>query len=279
MPPHKTSRAAASLELAVLAIVADEPASLRIDLPSLLFTIEWSVARSGGDTLDRSNCLVTSRGATVAASMSASRVGVITFREPVLAAAAREYRGLGFDRGQLDRWLRRRSVLPRTTWLHEILHRYLFERHALGQHDNQATRFLEIEIVKELYFLFRDRESGADRATIVRSQGASIERALRHIETHLFEECSVTALAKIAATSPSTLLRQFQAEVGCSPGAYWRNRRLDEALIALRAGRSVGEVGIRIGYENPTAFGFAFRRRFGRPPSTFRPSGRMRAAP
>ncbi|MGE3460096.1 MAG: helix-turn-helix domain-containing protein, partial [Kofleriaceae bacterium] len=84
-------------------------------------------------------------------------------------------------------------------------------------------------------------------------------------------EVNVTALARVAGASTSTLLRAFHAEVGISPGAFWRNRKLDETLLWLRSGASVAEVATRAGYENPTAFGFAFRRRFGAPPSRFRP--------
>jgi AraC-like DNA-binding protein len=266
------------LTLVVHAVTPADPVELRIDAPSLIFTIEWATARSRADTLDRSNCLVASRGLTLEAGV-ASRIGVITFHPPVLAAVEREYAALGLDRKTFERWLRGRSLLPRTTWLHEILHRYVFERHTLGNRDNLATRFLEIEIAKELYFLFRDREQGADRASIVQTPGAPVERALRYLEAHLYAEVSMAALARIAGASESTLLRQFHAEVGCTPAAYWRNRKLDEALIALRAGRSVAEVAARVGYDHPTAFGFAFRKRFGKPPSAFRPAGRMRAAP
>lgn len=252
-----------------------EPRTIRIDGPSLVFTIEWAIARTGVTTLDRSNCLVTSRGVTIAGN----RIGVLGFSRSVLAAVEREYRTVGLDRPRFERWLRGRNVLPRTTWLHEILHRYVFERHALGNHDNLATRFLELEIAKEVFFLFRDREAGADRASIVRSPGTPVERALRYIEAHVLGEASVTELARIAGASESTLLRQFQAEVGATPGAYWRNRKLDEALLALRAGRGVAEVAVHVGYDNPTSFGFAFAKRFGRPPSAFRPRGRIRAAP
>jgi AraC-like DNA-binding protein len=273
MIPAKTS-------LAVLGLVGGEPAMIRITVPSVIFTIESATARERDTTLDRSNLLVAARGTfTLAAIGSASRAAVLGFHEPVIDAAETSYRGLGFDRARFTRWMRKPAVVPRTVWLHEILHRYLFERHALGEDDNLATRFLEIEIVKELYFLFRDREDGAERATIVRQYSPAVERALRHIESHLLAECSVTALARIAGASPSTLLRAFHKEVGASPGAYWRDRKLDEALVALRAGRSVGEVATLVGYEHPTAFGFAFRRRFGRAPSALRPRGKLRTAP
>lgn len=267
-----------AVSLAVCAVPPNESISIRIDQPSLVFTIEWATARRRGDTLDRSNCLVTSRGVTVE-SGTAGRIGVIALHPPVLAAAEREYRSLDLDRPRFERWLRARTLLPRTTWLHEILHRYVFEREALGNRDNLATRFLEIEIAKEIYFLFRDRDEGAERATIVRAPGAPVERALRYIDAHLYADLSMPQLSRIAGASESTLLRQFRAEVGSTPAAYWRNRRLDEALLALRAGRSVAEVATRVGYDHPTAFGFAFRRRFGKPPSAFRPTGRVRAAP
>jgi AraC-like DNA-binding protein len=245
-----------------------EPVTLRILDATIIFTIESAIAAAGKHTLDRSNVYVAASG--VLAVRGTSRVGVFTFG-PVLDAVERTYAELGFDRVRLDRWLRTPSLLPRTVWLHELLHRYVFERHALGKHGNLATEFLEIEIAKEVFYLFRDRESGDERASIVRTHSPQLQRALDHIEAHLADDVSAGVLARIAAASESTLLRMFKAELGCSPGAYWRNRKLDEALLWLRGGDSVADVAARAGYENPTAFGFAFRRRFGRPPSTFRP--------
>jgi AraC-like DNA-binding protein len=272
-------------EIAVIGVAAGEPATVRPALPSVIVTLESAIAavrgRGGAATLDRAGCLVAPAGEALAieARGAASRVAVVGLAPHAIAAAEREYRALGFDRGKLDRWLGKRALLPRTVWVHEIVHRYVFERHALGQHDNQATRFLEVELVKEVYFLFRDRTSGAERTTMVHAHSRSVAAALAHVEAHLFEPCDVARLARTAGASESTLLRLFRTEVGCSPGAYWRNRQLDEALLALRAGRSVAEVAARVGYESPSAFGSAFRKRFGRPPSAFRPRGRARAAP
>ena len=246
-----------------------EPVTVRLAGPSIVFTIESAIARAGKLTLDRSNVYVATTGTITLAGTS--RVAAYGFA-PVLAAVEREYAELGFDRAKLARWIAKPALLPRTMWLHELLHRYVFERHSLGKHGNLATDFLEIEIAKEVFFLFRDRERGDERATIVRTHSAQVERALGYIEAHLTADVSLAALAKVAAASTSTLLRAFKAELGCSPAAYWRSRKLDEALLWLRGGRSVADVALSAGYENPTAFGFAFRRRFGRPPSTFRPA-------
>lgn len=262
MIPQKTS-------LAVHGVIAGEPFALRIAEPTIVFTIESAVASAGTFTLDRSGVLVASVAHLIVEAATTSRIAAFGFGA-VVGAVEREYAELGFDRKKLDRWLRRPSLLPRTVWLHELLHRYVFERHALGKAANLAIEFLEIEIAKEIYFLFRDRESGDERATIVRVHSPAVERALRYVEAHLTDDVDVRAMARVAGASASTLLRQFRSEIGCSPGAYWRNRKLDEALLWLRGGRSVAEVASRAGYENPTAFGYAFRRRFGRPPSTFR---------
>lgn len=268
----------------MLALVADEPIVHTLAAPSLIVTIESAVATVHAGraiTLDRAGILVAPKGAvlTFESPGPSSRVAIAGMVPRVLALAERDYAKLGFDRKALARWTRTLAELPRTVWVHELVHRYVFERHALGESDNLATRFLEIELAKEVYFLFRDREQGAERATMVRAYSSPIERALAHVEANLWSVVNVSQLARASGASPSSLARAFHAEVGCSPGAYWRNRKLDEALLALRAGRSVADVATRVGYENPTAFGFAFRRRFGRPPSAFRPSGRARCAP
>jgi AraC-like DNA-binding protein len=252
--------------LDVLGVI--EPTTVRLSSASIVFTVESAVARAGSHALDRSNVLVASNGTF--AIQGTSRVGVFGFAAAI-DEAERTYAELGFDRARLVRWIAKPSLLPRTVWLHELLHRYVFERHALGKHQNLATEFLEVELAKEVFYLFRDRDAGDERASIVRTYSTSVSRALAYIEAHLAGDVDVAVLAKVAAASASTLLRQFKTELGVSPAAYWRNRKLDEALLWLRGGQGVAEVATRAGYENPTAFGFAFRRRFGKSPSTFRP--------
>lgn len=44
------------------------------------------------------------------------------------------------------------AILPRTNWLNEIMHRYVYERVVSRKQGNDATRFLEKELVKEIYY-------------------------------------------------------------------------------------------------------------------------------
>lgn len=284
--PHEPSARSGRLSLDVPSLVRDQRLTVRTDVPTLFVTIESSTiettCRETTTNLDRSSCLVApARGFVALRGLSpVSRVAVLAFRPALFDAVVVAYAKLGIDRTRFDRWLGSSSLLPRTAWVHEVVHRYVFERDGLGEHDNDATHFLEVEILKELYFLFRDRESGGERASLVRAFSPSVDRALAYIDEHLFDAVDVKRLAARAGASESTLLRLFRRELGSTPGDYWRNRKLDEAVVLLRGGRrSVADVAAEIGYLNPTAFGHAFRRRFLRTPSSVRPRQPIRRAP
>jgi len=271
-----------NVALSVHGLLPREPIVVKPPFPApcALMTLEASTADAtvSGDqrfAIDRTSFVVVParRRVTLKTRMPSSRVAVLYFGASLFAATEKRYKKLGFDRKKLeDAWLARDvTVLPRTVWVHEIVHRYVFEREALDEHNNLATNFLEIEIVKELFFLFRDREEeGADRASVAHRYSTPIERAVAWIEAHLFDPSATTmkALTKHAGASESTLLRGFRRELGQKPIEYARTRRLDEALLLLRSGRySVAEVATRTGYDNPTSFGFAFRSHFGHSPS------------
>ncbi len=266
------------MSLAVLGVPAGERIELgRLSRPSLLVPLETSAVEvtlgAKRVAVDRTSFLVAPKRSAVVlrARTPANRVALLGVDDTLVQNAERRYAKLGLDGARLEVWLAEPALLPRTVWVHEIAHRYVFERHALGERDNLATRFLEIEIVKEVYFLFRDRDDdGADRESAGQKYSGPVERALAWIEGHVFDWGDVKDLARRCGASESSLLRSFRRELGCTPGAYWRNRRLDESMVLLRTGRySIAEVARRVGYEKATSFGFAFRSHFGDAPSAF----------
>jgi AraC-like DNA-binding protein len=278
----KGERAVASerVSLAVFGVPAGEAIALgRLSRPSLLVTLETSAVEvaigvsSKSIVVDRTSFLVVPKRSliTVRSRTPANRVAVLGLDETLVRRVEHRYRKLGLDRARLDGWLGEVALLSRTVWVHEIVHRYVFERDALGERDNLATRFLEIEILKEVYFLFRDRDDeGSDRESAGQKYSGPVERAVAWIEAHVFDRGDVKELARRSGASESTLLRSFRRELGCTPGTYWRTRKLDESMVLLRTGRySIAEVARRAGYEKPTSFGFAFRARFGSPPTAF----------
>ena len=270
------------MTLAVAAVLPREPVVVRLSRPSLIVSLESVAIEAARFVVDRTSILVAPKRTSVTLrSRRPARTAILGFEPEFVVSVARSYKSLGLDAAKLEGWLTRLELLPRTVWVHEIVHRYVFERTVLDQHANLTTKFLEIEILKEVGFLFRDRDSeGADRASTEQRYSAPIERALAFIEAHLFEPCGVKELARRSGASESTLLRSFRRELGSRPGEYWRTRRLDESLVLLRSGRSsVAEVATRAGYENPTSFAYAFRRRFGKPPSDFLTARPTKRAP
>lgn len=173
---------------------------------------------------------------------------------------------------RLRQMLSTSAQLPRTRWVSEVAHRYAFERSVCRKRGNAATAFLEVELVKEWYFVGLAAERTArGRSSHLETSDVPLARACAWIDAHLAQSCAVSQLALVAGVSQRALLRSFQRGLGMAPGTYVRNRRLDEALLLLRGGaQNVGEVATAVGYTNLSAFSEAFRRRFGEVPSRLR---------
>jgi AraC-like DNA-binding protein len=169
---------------------------------------------------------------------------------------------------RFDRYVTELQIMARTNWVNELCHRYLFERAVCKKRDNVATAFLEMELVKELYFLCHERYTERERASVVEQKTGLTERALAIVEAHLFEPDIVQRLQQGCGASASSLLRAFKRELDHSPLTYIRARRLDASLLLLKSKRyAVGEVATMVGYKNFAAFSQAFRARFGMKPS------------
>jgi AraC-like DNA-binding protein len=189
--------------------------------------------------------------------------------------AVAEY-GDHIPEAHLAKLLSRPRVLPRTRWVDELIHRYVFERDQCKKHGSKAAQFLETEITKELYFLCKERDEDKTRASVVHEEGDLVARARAYIESNLALPLRVGKLAAHCHTSESTLVRAFRRELGQTPMSYARERRLDAALLLLESGGyRVGQVAERVGYSNFAAFSSAFHKRFGVPPKTFRPGERV----
>ena len=206
----------------------------------------------------------------VRAKSSVTTLATLLVADGARERACREYRP-HVDARRFAELLATPRVLPRTRWVDEIMHRYVFERDVCGKHASAAAAFLETELAKELYFLCAERDELQRRASVVSEEGDVVARARAWIDENLFAPLRVGDLARHTGTSESTLLRAFQREVGRAPAAYARERRLDAALLLLQSGRhTVGEVAARVGYASLAAFTAAFTRRFERAPSSVR---------
>lgn len=91
------------------------------------------------------------------------------------------------------------------------------------------------------------------------------------MEASAEEELTVEALATRHGVSPDRLERLFRAELGETPGRYWRKLRLRRARDLLVHSRlPVREVALSCGYADASAFSRAFRLAFGTTPEAIR---------
>ena len=92
-----------------------------------------------------------------------------------------------------------------------------------------------------------------------------------YVEACLHRSIALEDLAAVASLSSFHFLRAFKQSLGVTPGQYVLDRRMERARHLLRSTElSVGEVGLRVGFEYSSHFARAFRRATGVTPSAYR---------
>jgi transcriptional regulator GlxA family with amidase domain len=85
---------------------------------------------------------------------------------------------------------------------------------------------------------------------------------------------SLPELARRIGTTPRTLSRAFQKELGMSPGRYLIAKRLDAAAQQLASTkRMIKDIAFEAGYQSVSQFNAAFRKANGCTPSEHRAKG------
>ncbi|MBB5711822.1 AraC family transcriptional regulator [Sphingomonas xinjiangensis] len=92
-----------------------------------------------------------------------------------------------------------------------------------------------------------------------------------HRDPHL--PWTVKRMASEAGMSRSSFAEAFNRLVAQGPVSYLSDWRLERAAVALRETREpIGRIAAAVGYGSESAFGAAFKRRFGKSPALFRRS-------
>lgn len=90
-----------------------------------------------------------------------------------------------------------------------------------------------------------------------------VNKVLNYIHTHLDEKLDINHLAGISNFSPYHFHRIMRAHLNESLMAYVIRLRLDHAaMLILNTGFSVSDIAYRVGYDVPSSFNKAFKKRF-----------------
>jgi AraC-like DNA-binding protein len=121
--------------------------------------------------------------------------------------------------------------------------------------------------------LTRHRFGRGSAVTASGGREAHLAAAKLYLEAHCgIPDLTAERVAQALHCSRSQLYRLF-AESGLSVGGYLRDLRLDRAAMLLQTANSdvsVGSIALGCGYTDLSAFGKAFRARFGASPSEWR---------
>jgi AraC family transcriptional regulator len=101
-----------------------------------------------------------------------------------------------------------------------------------------------------------------------------IQRAIDFVESHLFGDLPLGAIAQAAAFSPYHFHRLFTALTGETPQSYVRKRRVAEICSRLvETDQPIAELALDCGFESQATFTRAFTRFVGVSPARFRKAG------
>ncbi|MDQ0562671.1 transcriptional regulator GlxA family with amidase domain [Rhizobium mesoamericanum] len=116
-------------------------------------------------------------------------------------------------------------------------------------------------------------ERGA-RSLSLATRVPQLLKAVAHMRAHVESPLSLEAISHAAATSPRTLARLFQRELGMGPGHYYQSIRLDVARsLAEETSLAAHEIAARTGFASAASLSRAFSGHFG---STLRETRRNR---
>jgi AraC family transcriptional regulator len=101
-----------------------------------------------------------------------------------------------------------------------------------------------------------------------------INKVLHYINAHLDEKMELEKLASLSNFSPFHFHRIMRAHLNESLGSYILRARLDTAARLLEfTGMSVSDIAYKVGYDVPSSFTKAFKKRFDVSPMEFKNDG------
>lgn len=98
---------------------------------------------------------------------------------------------------------------------------------------------------------------------------AHLRRARDLMDRHFAEPLDVPAMAGRALMSPAHFSREFKRAYEETPYSYLLTRRIERAMVLLRAGVSVTEAAMAVGWSSLGSFSSRFTEIVGESPSAY----------
>lgn len=232
-----------------------------------------------------------STGHQVCSDVFLLKVVLLRFHEPVFQQLRSEF---GLSKEEFFKTFTSAQAVPKSLWIEEVLHRMIYERLISCKENSIASRFCELELLKEVFYSwdkhskFKSAKSGIEHGDAsstapifhlsTQHSSPQLQRALRFIEENLHKDIEVEAIAKASALSSSSLLRLFKQNLHTTPVKHVWRRRLQEARLLLLTGSyTILEVAHHARFSSGAAFNKAYLAEFGDLPRGPENAGRISA--
>ena len=132
-----------------------------------------------------------------------------------------------------------------------------------------VSRLLDLMLIQILRRWAHEAETAP--GWLASAQDERISRAITAMHRDPAHDWTIEALARLCGMSRSSFVVLFEKVMRQAPGAYLREWRLALSAKLLRySGATIETISEQVGYNSKEAFSRAFRKRFGKSPSTWR---------
>ncbi len=139
---------------------------------------------------------------------------------------------------------------------------------------NEPTMRCEIFLLSAVRHLLERHTETRKEVPDARKDGSVATRVREYLEAHYSEDISLADLAALTARSPFHIARIFTKAIGLPPHAFLESMRISHARELLRAGMSLVDTALAVGYPDQSHFTHRFRRHTGFTPGQYRTSAR-----
>lgn len=142
-----------------------------------------------------------------------------------------------------------------------------------GDQSEQDTILTSMRMTNLLTLLTMARHAEHEER-VVTEHSEAMNRAIEYIQDNYTNSVALKDLVNVANMSTSYFTKLFRQHTGMTPHEYLINYRIGQAKKALRHTKDpVGQVAVRVGFQDVCSFTRAFRRITGTTPRDFRRTG------
>ncbi|QRY46706.1 helix-turn-helix transcriptional regulator [Mycolicibacterium boenickei] len=165
-----------------------------------------------------------------------------------------------------------RELAPRFSYRDPLLHQITRRVRSVADREDLIARLLRESLTDAVRLHLVDHYANIRRRPDHRVLDPAVQiRIVEFIEDSLDADISIAALSQYAGMSTNQFTKAFVRAFNATPYQFVLTRRIDQAKSLLATTMlSMTEIGLAVGFSNPSHFATAFKQRVGVTPTAYR---------